>query len=63
MWCLDDRGVWYALLMRANKPKIAVQSSEFLFLLTPHGLLCTVALFPFLPHLLYLHDLAGRLLY
>ena len=31
LWCLDDRGVWYALLTRANKPETAVQSSAFLF--------------------------------
>ena len=35
-WCLEI-GVQYALLMRANKPETAVQSSA-LFLLAPHGL-------------------------
>ena len=35
-WCLEI-GWQYALLMRANKPKTAVQSSA-LFLLAPHGL-------------------------
>ena len=38
-WCLVDRGVWYALLMRGNKPKTAVQSSTLLFHLVPHGVL------------------------
>ena len=35
-WCLEI-GVQNALLMRANKPETAVQSSA-LFLLAPHGL-------------------------
>ena len=34
-WCLGDRGVWYALLMSANKLETAVQSSAFLFHLAP----------------------------
>ena len=35
-WCLE-LGVRYALLMRANKPETAIQSSA-LFLLAPHRL-------------------------
>ena len=38
-WCLFNRGVRYALLMRAKKPETAVQGSIFIFLLAPHGLL------------------------
>ena len=40
-WCLEI-GVQYALLMRANKPETAVQSSA-LFLLAPHGIFCHVS--------------------
>ena len=36
LWCLNDRGVQYALLMRANKPNTDVQGFG---LLAPRGLL------------------------
>ena len=41
-WCQREK-LWYALLMRANKPQTAVQSSIF-FLLASHGLISSCTL-------------------